>query len=524
MNRRRLVRIGVAASLLVATLSSPALACQDLPTGNTVLAVNLLSSVSQAEPGQEVELSYTFSHFGDPLLDPPFRTDGAHVTSGLIARLVTLDELPPEGDCVDRDNVLRTELLDISEGNPLVVDTGPLIVNYPEGQAITLDQIFDDPYSPKAVNPTGLTGSTTLTMPAGSVGQALMVKLHVFSRYPIGTTGTSWGIAATSTEACILLSDGPSETPQATFTRPLTSAEGGSAVPFEIVVDRGDYPAERPLRLVVERENPADPVDLFPIEPATLTADGVLIEGDEARVHMNCGLHFPCFVGMSNRLHLKLLDGDFVVYESRLLDPAGRGEAGVSEAPLAHLEVVAIDGSSEGRLQWGRDAEVLLRAYARNPAVGVDASLTDVLMQWELPEGWELLDHWLHHHDNPLDDVTPSRNALTANARLQQVGGRVEVSSDVVRHRFVTHPSGPPIFWDLLEADLLVRVPASALASDTLVVPGLEVTGQHGEIRREGSTEELVLPVAPRLRTDPLDGSRRWRPTERGPRGTRRGL
>ncbi|MEM7246042.1 MAG: hypothetical protein AAF533_11915 [Acidobacteriota bacterium] len=495
---RKLLTLLLTVGLASVGLLPVAQACQNLPQNNAAVTCNVVAQTSMASAGETIDFHYTVTVYGDPLIEPPVYTDDSWILMWFHAVSVPLHVSAELGGCTD-------------EGNRRVGLA--LAVNDPQPEPFTLD----DAYSPFADGPTSHSGSFSVTMPDLEGDWAVVGIVEI-----LALSGVSF--QASLSEGCVLLvpEDGDN-TPTAQFTAPLASAPGGTALPFEIQVERNGYRPERPLRLVVERANPADPVDLFPIEPAAIAGEGLVITGDSATIEMTCGLHFPCFVGMSNDLHLKLLDGELVVFESKLTHGSGAGEAGVGEAPMAKVELLEIEG---GSLQRGRDAEILLRLYARNPAVG--APLEDVVMTLGLPAGTELLESSLHHHDNPLDAVDPAPGDLVAAATLTHEGDLIRVEAERVDHRFIDVPSAPPIFWDLLEADLRLRIPASALWGHQLVIEGLSVDATQVGRPRSATTEPLAIPIEgaviitpPRLGTPGRDPFRA-RPGET--RASRRGL
>ncbi|MEM7244992.1 MAG: hypothetical protein AAF533_06580 [Acidobacteriota bacterium] len=441
-------------------------ACQNPPTVEGTITANVIAHQVFAQPGDLVPITVTATNFGDVFQDPPSYADGRFVFVDWTIRGVQLAN--PDDSCQAADAV--------DLGRVEFEETLPALA------------VLDDAYSPFADEPTSLSWTAYLVVPEADGLDAIRVEVRAHD---------GWGGTGSTDVTCIRVSSSPLEGPTASFESPVIGGASGTVVPFEILVERNDYPTERPLRLVVERENPTDPVDLFPIEPAQLAGEGILIDGDSARIGMTCGLHFPCFVGMANRLHLRLMDGDGVVWESRVEQPDGSGEACVSEARLAHFELLEVDGGPPtGSLIPGRDNEIVVRGYLRNPTVG--SRMEGGFLGFGLPEGVELVDYRFHHHDNPLDAVDPTPAELENRlAELLDRGDQVIVHVPWLEHRFVEVTSGPPIFLDLFEVDLRLRVSPEAImaAGDALDLPGPIARGVLGGSLRQQENEGVSIPV-----------------------------
>ncbi|MEM7245425.1 MAG: hypothetical protein AAF533_08775 [Acidobacteriota bacterium] len=434
------------------------------PGSGASLACDVMLSSSRVTPGDTVEITLTVTNFGDPFLEPPHRTDDAFVLINVDVRLGIHWVLDQPYQCQSFRESRRL---------------------FNEYWEVTLD----DATSPHADGPVTWTETIEITLPED-------VEDGEF--FYVDFSASSPSLDCCDMRRCLPVEEGSSETPNATFVQPLGMGASGSSVPFVIEVERNGWEPGRPLRLVVERENARDPVDLFPIAPAELTEGGVEILGESARVEMSCGLHFPCFVGMANRLHLELRDGDDVLWASRLTAPEGSGEACVAEATLAHFELLSIDGGPPTRpLTRFSDHEVVVRGLLRNPAIG--ARLEEPSMVFTLPEGVELLGHELYHHDNPLDDHLPAPSELRVDGGELVVGpsGRVTATAPWLEHRFIVNRTGPAVFVDLFEAELRLRVPAEVLvrAGEALVLPGVEARAVLGGCVRERVTDALHVPI-----------------------------
>ncbi|MEM7247757.1 MAG: hypothetical protein AAF533_20640 [Acidobacteriota bacterium] len=458
----------VLAGWLAAAL--PAAACQDPPTNQATIAANVVVTPTIAAPGETVTVTLVVTNFGDPLAPIPVVNNDMGVAVSAEATLARK----------------------ISEARVCELWNLDTIATMRDDHF--LDHVWlDDAYSAHADEPTTWSTSYPITIPEDALlngADILSVELRAVTAWPFGLVGVD--------VICIQISDEPSTTPHATFVQGVSAGASGTQVPFEIHVERNGYAPERPLRLVVERENPSDPTDLFPVTPSQLVGEGMEIRGERAQVEMTCGLHFPCFVGMVNALHLKLMDGDFVVWESRITQPDGLAEACVNEAPLAYYELVSVNGGDPGPLTAGEDNTIVVRAYGRNPAVG--DPMTDVQLWAGFPPGCEVRDHYLHYHDNPLDSVEPSEGEMTpTDAVIFDYGDIFAIHYPSLDHRFVHFPSGPPVFRDLLEVDLTVHVPSNLLEAGTdFFLPGALIQSRLGGALRTDQANDLLLPVVER--------------------------
>ncbi|MEM7245426.1 MAG: hypothetical protein AAF533_08780 [Acidobacteriota bacterium] len=462
--------LGVAAWALTA-ITVAACGSPPVPPNDAVLACDVMISPTVVTPGGTVEVTMTVTNYGDPFDDPPYRVDDRFIIMG---SRVLLDRPPSESDICNPWGSTSTVRRALS-----------LHSGYWEAT-------LDDAYSPDADDPVTWSETFSVEIPEDVDDRSILeVGLEVHSvrgGYPFNCYAME----------CLQVEEEPSEVPHATFVDPVGMGASGASVPFVIEVERNGWAPERPLRLVVRRENTRDALDLFPIEPAELAEEGLVITGESARVEMTCGLHFPCFVGMANRLHLELLDGDDVVWESRVGHPDGSGEACVADTTLAHLELLSVDGGSPTRaLSPYRDHEIVVRGLLRNPAVG--ARMEEPSLSFSLPPGVEVLDHRLYHHDNPLDDVTPSEDALAIQGAMLVVepSGRAVATAPWLEHRFVETTEAPPVFVDLFEVELRLHVPSELLVTSgrELVLPGVEARAVLGDRVRERVTDALRLPI-----------------------------
>ncbi|MEM7244898.1 MAG: hypothetical protein AAF533_06110 [Acidobacteriota bacterium] len=472
--------ISVAPLVLIATLlSSPlAQACEDPPTDTTVpnLVGNLLVNPTRIVPGETVEITLAVTNFGPAGAVPPAYQDDQPIDVHL-ELLLRHDPTDQDLPCI----FLNPEPLRYGERDWHVE--------------------LDDAYSPHADEPVSWTETVTFRIPETDA-ERLEVRMGAFGVLPHQHVFFA---------RCLEIEHEPTSSPHATFTTPLGMGPSGGSVPLEIHVDRNGYDPTRPLQLVVERENISNPLDLFPITPEPLLEGGVTILEEQSTIELSCGLHFPCYVGMANNLHVKLLDEDTVVWESRLSRPDGLAEACVSASPLVQYELVSVDGGPPAPLPSGVDTEVVVRAYARNPSVG--ATMHDLRLDLDLPAGVTLQEHWLHHHDNPLDRARPTRDELTAAAQLTENDGHLHVTASRLEHRFVDVAAGPPIFWDLLEADLTLRISGGLLRpGKRLVLPGFTLQAELGGRAREARSDDLVLGVAGGLTFEPPVGVRPGQP------------
>ncbi|MEM7244993.1 MAG: hypothetical protein AAF533_06585 [Acidobacteriota bacterium] len=400
------------------------------------------------------------TNYGDPLAEPPIYLDDSPVQIGARVHF---------GLGVMLDTCERTS------GDDLALELG-------QDWLVQLD----DAHSPYANGP--VTWMTTFPVEVPEDLQAGRVLIELRARNQLTDV-------TCEDTACAQVRETPTFLPHAEFVSPIGQGVSGGSASFEIQVHRNDYDVNRPLQLVVESENPADPRDVFPVSPAALTDTGVSIVGPSARIEMNSSFPIPCSVGTENELHLKLMDGPVVVWDSRVTQPDGAGAACVGEAPLAHYELVSVNDGPPGPLVAHQDNEIVVRAYGRNPAVGM--AMEDVALWIPRPDGVELLESWVHFHDNPLDEVDPSRDELTAHgAVIEQDDEWLRVRHDRIDHRFLTDVTDPPIFHDLFQADLRLRISARVLRSESeLVLPGALFLGrQVGRVRHEVAGD-LVIPT-----------------------------
>ncbi|MEM7248921.1 MAG: hypothetical protein AAF533_26550 [Acidobacteriota bacterium] len=479
MNPRHLslALIALAALVSVSPGPSPVRSCQLPPTPptppdtpNPQMLTSLLPVRPIMQRGDEVSFTMGVTNYGDPWRSPSaFYTDDTRVTVDFEARLVRFHETPPEGDCHDPSNI---------------IDLGPL-----EATWQTLVEL-DDGYSPGADEDVAWAGraEVEVELPDEGGDYGILATVHAYAMVT-ETYQTDWGggtaereIAWDSTsESCAIILENVPPFPTAHFEDQINAALAGDWVPMQLVVERNGYEPVDELRVVVTRENPTDPIDLFPVEPAELIGDGSIVSAERSVFEMACGLHFPCFPGMANRLHATIYDGDFPVYLSEWTQPFGLGEACVLRAPLAYMDLLEVEGAVHGdSFTDCGDVEVELAAWARNPTIG--GVLRDPELYMAFPEGTEIL--WVsepHHHDNPLDDVTPTAGALLADADVVIDGRHLHVFGADVPDRFVDGVAAPEVFYDMLEFEVRVRFPQEMLAEiDELEFWGPWVLGYMG--------------------------------------------
>ncbi|MEM7244744.1 MAG: hypothetical protein AAF533_05340 [Acidobacteriota bacterium] len=466
MSRRPRVLLGVFVLLLTTPRSSlgrapspPSFGGE--PTPVPVFGCNL-STPTQLHAGESFEITISVVHLGSS--DPTDSTifDDQHY------RIV-----PPLGleHGLPLDQPGRCEVL--SEGL-VVVDFEPTFV----------DVVLDDPSSPVGDHPSTAEATFTVTI----------------EELPDWTT-LRWPGSCGGEVSCTHLF--PAEeplppVPDAIIEDEVGMAPAGGSVPFRLLVRRNGYRPTHPLRVVVEPENPVEPQGLFPIEPAELRTTGAMLEAgaDETVVDFECHPHFPCFTGMPNRFHVRVFDDELVVWDSREVRPTGIARAWVEEMPRARIELLElVETSGDGRVQACEDATLRVRLALRN---GHRSALEDVSASLELPEELELIGSELHHHDNLLDDVTPTPAALAAEGLVRQEGRRLVVETSRVLPRFHAGPEPPAVFHDLLEVDLHFATESGGVQrSSELRFSDLTVRGTVEGVLVEESTSGFVLPVGP---------------------------
>ncbi|MEM7247962.1 MAG: hypothetical protein AAF533_21685 [Acidobacteriota bacterium] len=286
----------------------------------------------------------------------------------------------------------------------------------------------------------------------------------------------------------------PELAPQARIEPRVLPAEAGETVSFDIHVQRNDFPETEPLIVRVWPRNPGDPEDLFPLEPVDVTSGFELGPG-ESVVSFDCHVHGPCFAGVTNEFLVGLYDAD-ERWLSQTYEPA---TVLVRRSPLAMLELLSIeDASGDGFLNRCESALVTLRLIARNP--WLDAPIEDVRLGLTLPDGVSLESAELHFHDNPMDDVEPSGEDYWALGTVEVVDGELVVMADTpVEPRFWRGPV-IPVFRDLFEADVKLRVPGSLLVDVTeLRFNELKVDATVSERPLTENSRNVVLPVGAAL-------------------------
>jgi hypothetical protein len=201
---------------------------------------------------------------------------------------------------------------------------------------------------------------------------------------------------------------------------------------------------------------------------------------------------FPCVPGISNEYHVTIHDGDTLLWESREAGFIGRTV--VESAPMPHVELVDMTGiGCDGRLLACEHGTVRLRLYARNPYFGSD--MTDVRLDLPLPTACCVMGWQLHHHDNPMDAVTPPPEDLVADGVVTLMEDYFRVDVSRLETRFNDRPAvAPPVFRDLFEVDLLLETPPGGFGSD-ITFPGLTVSGTVRGLSKSETSGPLVIPV-----------------------------
>ncbi|MEM7246488.1 MAG: thrombospondin type 3 repeat-containing protein [Acidobacteriota bacterium] len=277
---------------------------------------------------------------------------------------------------------------------------------------------------------------------------------------------------------------------------PSQCAQAGASLDYELVVQRTDAVGSTSLRARVIRENTSDPLDLFPIDPPELVTEGIVLPMvDEAVVEFTCGLHGPCFAGMSNALHVVLenaVTGE-EVFDSRDGIPEGAGRATVDSAALASWELLAIeDAGGNGALESCEAGVVRLRVIARNPYLG--SEITDVMLDIDIPAELALLGWELHHHDNPMDEHVSTPEELAASGTVVERPGGLEIAVDRIVSRFDTRPFEPPLlFADMFEVDLVLETGVLGLGDATPELT-IRMTGTSLGMPKEASAV-FTLPI-----------------------------
>ncbi|MEM7248922.1 MAG: hypothetical protein AAF533_26555 [Acidobacteriota bacterium] len=485
---RRAAGLVVSLGALLATLPSPdTLACAEPPTPpdpNPQLISTVLPDRTIVREGETVTFFLATTNFGEAWRSPPFRADNTRIEHDFQPRLVRFAVPPPEGDCFDPSNV---------------TDLGPVPAEW------TRTLTLDDAYSPYADGPAAAVVTATLTVPEDTgasygIQARLVSRAHAVELIPNRSAVSRDIHYENEAQTCVLITgaDDPVMLPSARFSRQVNAGAAGDWVHTQVVVDRNGYEPTDELRVVVERENVTDPIDLFPIEPNQLVDGGVVLHGDSAAIDMACGLHYPCFVGMANRLHVTIYDGDFPVWRSQATYQHGIGEACVARAPAAHLEVLEVSGAlnAAGELTDCGDVEMYVRAYGRNPTIG--SRWRDLDMWLGFPEGVEILDvSRPHHHDNPMDSHEHPEHELYADADVFIEGSELFVHAPELEHRF--HRGAwvtPTKFDDLLEVEVRIRIPQALLAElDSFDFFGPWVVGYLDRKLYSDVGDEFSLPI-----------------------------
>lgn len=347
---------------------------------------------------------------------------------------------------------------------------------------------LDDPTSPSADGPTRHSVVYTITPQEPMNGRTLRIT--------------------SCQSACITFLDGEAPPhPIADFEPPLLEIPAGGEAPLTLSVRRNGYPLDRPLRVVVRSENSLDPADLFPLDPPEAGGSGLLLEAgeDEQSFLLGCRAHFPCYAGMANDLHVEIHDEDVLLWSSLIDRQEAPGRIEISETPLGRYELVELlERSGDGSLQGCEDASLHLRLEARNPFT---SPLENVTLTALLPPELELVSADAHHHDNPLDDVTPSAAELAAPASVRLADRELVVELERLAYRFET-PGPATVFRDLLVVDLVLRpVLGGIQRTPELVFADLTVTGTSAGQVIEESFAGFSVPVTPGPAPGELSGT-----------------
>jgi hypothetical protein len=211
--------------------------------------------------------------------------------------------------------------------------------------------------------------------------------------------------------------------------------------------------------------NPYDPIDIFPVDPPELTTVGATVTGAEQLLTFQCHLHYPCFVGAYNEYDVTIQDGDTLLWNSRW-DGGPAARAFVDDAPLAHVELLDMEGAGCGRrLSSCEGGTVRLRLFARNPFYGVP--LDGVTLELPLPDEVTVSRWDLHFHDDPMDTVTPTPDELAASGVVTVTDTLFRVDVPRIEPRFGTSTAPPRVFRDLFEVELYLDIASGALEGGT---------------------------------------------------------
>ncbi|MEM7248015.1 MAG: hypothetical protein AAF533_21965 [Acidobacteriota bacterium] len=422
----------------------------------------ILPSRISVEPGEEPEVSVSFVTYSDRTVPDWEPVTDLLLTTEVEHSIALAPDDPGSGECA----VIGRQFPAFGTAR---VDVG----------------LFDDAMDPDADDPTGWSGDHVERLfPAES-------ELRPGYRHYFQLSVENEGRPLCRRRACVDIVDPDlrllGRLPEAWFEEPLVAATAGDTTSFVLHVRRNGYRPERPLTVRIERHNPDDPTDLFPIHPTTLTSDGVALVGEELSMPLTCSLHGPCFVGVKNDLHVSILDAGELLWTSRWSRPNGLGQARIAEAPLARLVHLG------GQATTCEDGELRLRLIARNRFL--DGDLRDVQLRLPLPPGLSVASHDLHFHDNPMDDHDPTEAELDASGTVRLEGSELIVDVDRIETRFGRGEIPPRMFRDMFEVDLVLTTDSTILSEGPLLLE-LTVDARSGSLTRSES-DTLALTVMP---------------------------
>lgn len=364
--------------------------------------------------------------------------------------------------------------------------TGELVPSMIEPAAALIVQL-DDAWSPAAEEPTGLRQVFRIT-------PSVAWPAYVITVTAVTLDDTLRGCTVSTCVAVMASGDPP--LPTAEFVGPVMAGDGGALLPFDLLVHRNGYEPTHPLRVVVTPSNESDPIDIFPIDPPDLTdaSRGMIVTQEDELVHFTCHCHFPCFVGASNVYEVSLID---TVTTARVWNRTFVGKSLVDRAPLALVEKVEIiDANGDGVIEACEGAQVHVRLIGRHPFA--NAPMTDMHMDLPLPAGVTVANWSLHFHDNPMDLVDPLPAELVATGIVTPGPTNFIVDTSRVAHRYETISSHPPVFKDMVEAELLLDIAPGALAAPgSLDFAGFTVSGVVTGIPRLETAPTVSIPIVP---------------------------